>query len=615
MAGSTIILRPQPGIKRDGTRFEGDAYVDGQWVRWQRGLPRKMGGYRSVQNALTEVSRGLTAFTQQGFVYVHSGGGTKLSRFTLDPNMNSSILSDRTPIAAKSSCTVTLTGGGAGSVDSLTINAVAVLSGAVPFNTSLSTTAGDVVTNINGGTGTHGYTASNVGAVITIEANIALGSNPNGYVTAITTTTITATKTNMSGGSFALTTSSDNVWSFDYQYDSSTNKNYLIAHVAPNNSCVCNDSGGQIFFGEVMGTSPLKSISLPTNGNATGGIVALHPYLFYYGTDGIVGWSVAGELTDLTDTGSGANIARPWGQKIIKGLPLRAGGGDSPSGLFWAYDAVIRATWVGGTTVFRFDVLATDTSILNSHCVVDYDGTFFWCGVDRFMMFNGVVREVPNQMNLNYFFDGLNPQAKNKVFAFKMPKYGEIWWCYPRGDATECTHAVILNIRENTWYDTELPHSGRSAGRFCNAFGAPIISGVDNESGYKVWVHEQLSDEYDGPDIRPIKSYFETSDISLLTQGRNEGVRVSMIEPDFVQSGPMNVQVTGRANPRAPEVVSDVVVFPETASESNPFEQIVALKESRRELRLRFESNAPYGDYQMGQVVLHVEPGDGTVLG
>ena len=73
------------------------------------------------------------------------------------------------------------------------------------------------------------------------------------------------------------------------------------------------------------------------------------------------------------------------------------------------------------------------------------------------------------------------------------------------------------------------------------------------------------------------------------------------------------MQVTGRANARAPEVVSTTFTFPETASV--PHEQIVMLKEQRRELRVRFESNAVYGDYQMGQIIGHMESGDRTVLG
>ena len=612
MPVQTVVLKSQPGIKRDGTRFEGDNYVDGQWVRWQRGLPRKMGGYRATQKYLQEISRGFSTFTQMNFVYCHSGGASTLERFTIDGTGNSSIVTDRTPVAVAATATVTLTGGAAGSVDMITVDGVNIMSGSVAFTTNLSTTATAVAANINAYASTPEYTAAAVGAVITISAAVGAGSDPNGYQLVVTTTTITATDTDMSGGSFALTTSSENMWMFDYQYDSSTNQNYLLAHVAPNLNCICNDAGGQIFFGEVLGTGDLKSVSLPPDANVTGGIVSLHPYLFYYGTDGIIGWSKEGEPTNLTGTGSG--LARVWGQKIIKGMPLRAGSGSAPAGIFWAFDAVIRATFTGGATVFQFDVVATDTSIISPQCVVDYDGVFFWCGVDRFLMFNGVVREVPNQMNLNYFFDGINPREKTKVFAFKVPRYGEIWWCYPKGDATECTHAVVYNVRENTWYDTELPNGGRSAGQFNNSFAAPILTGVeDTGSGYRVWVHEQLTDEYDGPNIRPIKSYFETADLSRLVQGQNEYLRITTIEPDFVQSGPMTVQVTGRANARAPEVYSTVFTFPETASA--PYEQIVMLKEQRRELRVRFESNAVYGDYQMGQIIGHIDSGDRTVLG
>lgn len=507
MAETTIILKSDPGIKRDGTRFEGNFYTDGQWVRWQRGLPRKMGGYKATQKYLTEISRGFSNFRQASYIYCHSGGRSTLERFTIDNTANSSIVTDRTPAG--------------------------------------------------------------------------------------------------------LTVDDDNMWMFDNQYDSSTNQNYLLAQVAPNLRCMCNDSGGEIYFGEILGTGLLAPIALPPDANCTGGIVSLHPYMFYYGTDGIIGWSVPGEPTDLTGTGSG--LARVWGQKIVKGLPLRAGSGAAPAGIFWAYDAVIRATFVGGSTIFQFDVIATDTSIISPNSVVDYDGVFFWAGVDRFMMFNGVVREVPNSLNLNYFFEGMNKRSRMKIFAFKVPKYGEIWWCYARGDATECTHAVIFNVRENTWYDTELPADGRAAGSYNNFFAAPILAGAVGDADYRVWVHEQGVDELNGSNISPIQSYFETADLSSLLQGRNEYVRITRIEPDFVQVGPMTVQVTGRANARAPEVYSSIFTFPETATV--PYEELIMLKEQRRELRVRFESNAVYGNYQMGQIIGHVSTGDKTVLG
>ena len=609
MAETPTVLRSQPGIKRDGTRYEGDFYVDGQWVRFQRGLPRKIGGYRSISKYLTEISRGFTSFTQQLFQYCHSGSASLLQRFTLDASKSSSIISDRTPVSAQATSSVTLVSGAAGSVNMITVGGVNVMSGAVAYTASLTATAAAVVANINAFA--TAYAASNVGPVITLTANAA-GPAPNGRAVVVTTTTLVATSTDMAGGSDALAASVNNRWMFQYMFDGSSEQNSLVAHVSPNGACLCNDAGGQIFIGSLLGVERLLSVQLPAGANATGGIVVLHPYLFYYGTAGIIGHSVPGEPADLVGTGSG--IARPWGQKIIKGMPLRAGAGSAPAGLFWAYDAVIRATFTGGTTVFQYDVIATDTSILSADCVVDYDGVFYWAGVDRFLMFNGVVRDVPNQLNLNYFYDGLNPHQRGKVFAFKVPRYGEIWWCYPRGEATECTHAVIYNVRENTWYDTALPASLRSAGGFNNGFAAPLLTdAVPTASGYRVWIHEQGTDEIDGQNAAPVQSYFETADLSSLPQGANAALRISSLEPDFVQSGAMSVRITGRANARAPEVVSSAVTFPAEAQQ--PYEQIVVLKEQRRELRVRFESYALGGDYQMGQIIGHIGPADGTVLG
>lgn len=508
MPTTPVILRSQPGIKRDGTMFDGDFYTDGQWCRFQRGLPRKMWGYRATTAYTLQLSRGLGAFTQQGYIYCHSGSSDYLQRFTLDSNGNPSVVSNRTP------------------------------------------------------------------------ATLAVSLN--------------------------------NMWMMDYMYDSSTSANSIIAHCAPNLQCICGSAGGQIFYGNVLGTAALTPITLPAGANVTGGIVVLHPYLFYYGTDGIIGWSVPGNPTDLS--GSGSGIARVWGQKIIKGLPLRAGAGSAPAGLFWAYDAVIRASFTGGSTVFQFDVIATETSIMSSNCVVDYDGVFFWAGVDRFLMFNGVVREVPNQMNLNWFFDGLNKDRRQKVFAIKMPRFGEVWWCYPRGSATECTHAVIYNVRENIWYDTKLPGSGRTAGVFSNTYAAPIMSDVNQtSSGYKVWQHERGLDEVDGITTNSIESWFTTADISSVAKGEDAEVRIVRLEPDFVQSGDMEVTVVGRVNARAPEVTGTSFTFPDTAT--LPREQTVTLKEQRRELRVKFYSNEVGGDYQMGQIIAHIGSGDKAHIG
>lgn len=614
MAASVAVLKSNPGIKRDGTVFEGDYYVDGSWVRFQRGLPRKMWGYRAISLYLPQIVRGLSTFIQNQLVYTHAGSADMLKRFTINNSFTPSVVSDRTPVAVSATGTLTLTGGSAGSVDAVTVNGVTITSGSVAFNTDLSTTATDVAFNITAYTSSPDYTAVAVGSVITIMA-VAGGSATNGFVVGVSLTTITATTAAMAGGSNALTTNTNNTWMFDVMFDSVSLDNLLIASVAPNLAAIDSSSTGQIFTGDVLGTNPLVEVTLPGNANATGGIVVLHPYLFYYGTAGIVGWSVAGDPRDLTGSGSGQ--ARVAGQKIVKGLPLRAGAGSAPAGLFWAYNALIRSTFTGGAAVFQFDTISAEITVLSPNSIIEYDGIYYWCGVDRFLMFNGVVRELPNSMNLNYFFDNLNAEQTQKVFATKVPRFGEIWWCFPMGSSEECDHAIVYNVRENTWYDTSLPNDGRSTGSFVPSFSAPLMTGVTDPAslGYKVWLQEQGLDEIDGVNVDAIVSFFETSDLSMaVLNNQNRKVKISYIEPDFVQTGDMTVEVVGRANARAPTVTSNVVTFVDNPG-SDPAAQVVPFKEQRREMRVRFTSNAIGGDYQMGQVLMHIEPGDGTITG
>lgn len=590
MADNVTQIRSAPGIKRDGTKFEGDQYVDGQWVRFQRGLPRKIAGYRSINKFLQGLPRTLLEYTQDLLTYVHAGSANRVERFFIDGTYNTSVIANRTPSA--------------------------------------------------------------------------------------------------------LTASDANMWQFDVGYDT-TNGNQIVAQVAPNLNCICNASGGQLFVGNLLGTSALTQVTtVPANFSVTGGVVTLPPYTVAFGNDGYVAWSVPNGPDDFT--GSGAGNAYVTGQKIVRGMPLRGGPGNSPSGLLWSADSLVRMTYVGGTAVFQFDTISTQSSIMSAQSVIEYDGIFYWLGTDRFLSFNGVVREVPNNLNQNFFFDNLNYQYRQKVFALKVPRFGEIWWCFPFGDSTEPNHAIIYNVREDTWYDTALPNGGRGAGIFPAVFRKPLMSGVEpqnyeatavtvaaagsgyvagnvltvsggigtidveltvttvNGSGgitaasisnagnyttvpsnpvsvtggagssatfnltfvqpYKFWVHEVGTDEIDGTLINPIQSYFETADLSLPAQSQtNKALQVLMLEPDFVQSGDMTVQAMGRANARAPEVNGEIKTIYETPQ--TPQEQVIYFKEQRRELRFRFESNAIGGNYEMGLILAHLQPGDGTVIG
>jgi hypothetical protein len=269
----------------------------------------------------------------------------------------------------------------------------------------------------------------------------------------------------------------------------------------------------------------------------------------------------------------------------------------------------------GGVNYYwGYDLVSSQTSIMSSSSVIEYDGIFYWCGVDRFLAYNGVVQEIPNGNNQNYFFDNVNYAERQKVWAAKVPRFGEIWWFYPKGDATECTDAIIYNVREKTWYDAgQAPGARRSAGVFSEVFPKPIWAGneVNTAGTYSLWQHETGFDEIYLTSVTAVRSYFETYNIGpmgglvgLMDQpGTNLWTRLERIEPDFIQTGDMTVVVTGQGYAEDTVVPSDPYPFSPTTLK-------IDMKEQRREMRLRFESNTFNGSYQMGRVLLSITTGD-----
>ena len=61
------------GIKRDGTTFDSREYSDGTWCRFQRGVPKKMGGYRQMFRMPDGVPRGMIANPYNGLNYMFIG--------------------------------------------------------------------------------------------------------------------------------------------------------------------------------------------------------------------------------------------------------------------------------------------------------------------------------------------------------------------------------------------------------------------------------------------------------------------------------------------------------------------------------------------------------------
>jgi len=471
-------LAVPPGIKRDGTYFETDEYTDGVWCRFQRGVPKKMGGYRSIFTSLVGIYRGMVAQPYNGVNYIFAGNYKELDVFTTGTTFATgsgpfpvTILPGTAfvPVANSNSITSTITISG---------NAVATF----PNTSHLIFQQTSNATTFTVSSATYG---SNV-TTVTLTG----GTVPNSANTVYLTSNAVFTPDPVNGPYL-------NNWQFDAQFSPYGGQLYVLAH--PAKDLVNIDSGvaSQVLIGQI---TPGNNYSWSFTGlsdsqgqfptykpiSVDGGVCVLYPFIFVYGSHGFIANNnvngTYGNQNFYDWNGPLANQVNVGSSKIVKGLPMR-GGTNSPSGLFWATDSLIRVTFnpagaaaaTTPSTYWNYDIVSSQISIMSSSAVVEMDGVYWWMGIDRFYAYNGQVTVVPNDKNVNYLFDNINYEQRQKVWATKVPRYNEIWFFYPRGTATECTDAIIYNVKDKIWYDAgQAVGAQRSCGYTTELFPNPI---------------------------------------------------------------------------------------------------------------------------------------------
>lgn len=343
-------------------------------------------------------------------------------------------------------------------------------------------------------------------------------------------------------------------------------------------------------------------------------------YLFLFGANGTVQYSSEISPFDFPAT----HYFTASSDKVIYGRSIR-GGPNVPSLLLWTLSSVVRVTNTGpnadGIPIFKPETIANGSSILSSKCVVEYDGFFFWPGTDRFYVYTGLVDEIPNKLNLNYFFDNIDMSRRQQVFGVKEAKYGEIWWYYPvKGVPGANSRAVVYNKRENFWYDTAI---SREAGTFSNDFGYMVTHGAalvnPNNQNY-LWRHnvgtfqEKLVNG--NRTIDPIPSYFVAPLFSWVafppkfnrqsqpSQLVNRWIDLQRIEPDFVDN----------SNPSRFQVEISTKEYAQSKSQiiaSIPFDsdtEKLDIRAQGRNMTLKFSSS---DKFELGQIMLLIGLGDG----
>lgn len=474
-------LAVKPGIKRDGTRFEGDQYSDGKWVRFQRGKAKKINGYRQMFATPTGVPRGIITNPFNGVNYVFVGNSTGIEVFNTGTDQGVGV--GPFPVVFNNTYCVT------------NINAV----------TNDIEVVGDQTAVFTNGSTFWTYNTSYLYTTFTVNAVPTYSSGTNRTTVSVTSVSgmpaITAPDIAIEiYVQTDLAASDEYLWQFDIAFDSSGNGNSkLLAHPGKNLHNIDSGVVTSVYAGDFLPDPTIEQYLVtqvvdsggqyPTFQpvNASGGVVVFNPFVFVLSNFGNIRNNnvefTPGAIANQTFkdwNGPLANDVNMAAGKAVRGIPIR-GGTASPSGLVWTTNALVRVSFTSTSPYYwRYDTVADQISIMSSNSVVEMDGILFWMGTDRFYVYNGAVKVLPNDKNVNYLFDNLNFQQRQKVWATKVPRFNEIWWFYPRGTATECNDAIIYNVKDELWYDAGMAEGARrSCGYMTEVFPRPIWCGWD----------------------------------------------------------------------------------------------------------------------------------------
>jgi hypothetical protein len=614
------LMLSQPGCIRDGTKFAKQSYIDMQWTRFWLDKPKKMGGYREQVRNMNGVARHLNVYNSGGFCYVHAGSTPAFERYAISlfDGTNTGIV-DRTPAGYVASNNTLWQS-----------DNIFQTSGANTYIFAAPTQSLNDITNT---TSVQVYYGPTTDTSVLIPAVNTIAAAPAGVAFAQTLAGPGNLVLNVNapipvGAGNITVTTNGNLSAVNYTItgtDTSGNPLTVGPAALPNNATAS--------VGASFGTISQVSLTAGTGGltvsvgwlagslavTTTGGLCVVGPYLFLYGANGNVQWSAPGKPLDFTTAGL-AGSSRPVSDKIVKAMPLR--GQSAPAIIMWSLSSVIVGNFVGGTTLWNFYTVSTEGSILSQNGIVEHNGVYYWPTTSGFSMFAGTMADIPNEYNQLYFLDNLNFSQRQKCFGFKIPKYKEIWWCFPFGLATECNHAIIFNYEKNYWFDTPLPGGGRSAGYYDVTFHFPIMAGVDinrdiSATSTSIWQHEIGLDEVSGTLSTPkaIMAFFQTHEFNLIQPqqvgqtAQTQQLSFALIEPDFNQSGSLTLDVYSRSSARDPVIDSPMgspFLIPVTPTPPEP--DGITFQWTQRLTSFKITSNIAGGDYFAGAPLVHMKP-------
>ena len=594
----------KPGINKEETDYSNEnGWVDGNFVRFRKGRPEKIGGWEK-----------LTASTYIGSAralhsWISLGGSRYLGIGTTNKYYieEGQAYNDVTPIRATTtngitfaatdgSSTITATDSDHGAVngDFVTIAGAVSLGGLITatvlnqeyqitlvtgdntYEITAKDTSGATVTanssdSGNGGAGVDGVYQINSGLDVYVPSS-GWGVNTWGASTFGSTSAITAV------GQLRL-------WTHD-----NFGENLII-----------NPRGGSIYrwvennglsvralqLSDVSGANLVPTLGLQVITSET------DRHLIVLGADPISSGSRTGvvdpmlvafsdtenelEFEPLT-TNSAGSVRLSSGSLIVGGLKSRQ------ETLIWTDTSLYSMNFIGPPLTFAINLINEGAGLIGPKGAANAPNGVYFMSKNAFYFYNGSVQKLPCSVQ-DYVFDDLNLGQAFKCHTVVNAEFSEVWFFYPslEDDTDEISRYAIYNYEESTWSIGKLV---RYAWLDAGIEDKPRATGTVSGEQY-VYLHETgYNDDTDSMD----GVFIESGDIDL---GDGENFQfIRKIVPDVqfdttrgVSNTPAINAVIKRRNYPGESLTTD------STTQITPTTTFGGLRTRTRQMALRFESD------------------------
>ncbi|MEQ9448797.1 MAG: hypothetical protein RLN70_07780, partial [Rhodospirillaceae bacterium] len=219
---------------------------------------------------------------------------------------------------------------------------------------------------------------------------------------------------------------------------------------------------------------------------------------------------------------------------------MRSGRGEI---LIWTDEGLHVARYVPDpNVVYSFTHVASGCGLIGPNAVVVVNGSAYWMSSGgAFFRYSGGVPETLQSTVRRDVFDHISSVQHDKIYAFAVSSYGEIWWLYPDArDGNECSRYVLFNTRDDTWSSGTFD---RTAWADASALAFPLAVAADGG----IYFHEKGASSDGGPLAwRLASAAIDIGDGDKL-------MRIAGLVPDFEDmTGGATINIDTRLYPSSP---------------------------------------------------------------